>query len=47
MDTDSIAFARPDGMGPAEFYERCARVRNWFDLLSPYEGKPPLLECED
>jgi hypothetical protein len=28
MDTDSIAFARPDGMGPAEFYERCARAED-------------------
>jgi hypothetical protein len=47
MDTDSIAFARLDGMAHEEFYERCARVRDWFTALSPYEGQPPLLECED
>jgi hypothetical protein len=47
MDTDSIAFARPHGMKRKDFYTRCARVRGWFDALSPYEGKPPLLECED
>ena len=47
MDTDSIAFARTEGMESAEYYERCALVRGWFDALSPYEGNTPLLECED
>jgi hypothetical protein len=46
MDTDSIALARPEGMERDEFYRRCARVRGWFDALSPYDGKPSILERE-
>jgi hypothetical protein len=46
MDTDSIALARPEGMERDKFYRRCARVRGWFDALSPYDGKPSILERE-
>jgi hypothetical protein len=46
MDTDSIALSRPDGMEQDEFCRRYARVRGWFDALSPYDGKPSILERE-
>jgi len=46
-DTDSFAFARPDEMARADFHAAIERVRDWFRPLSPYAGKPHLLELED
>jgi len=46
-DTDSLAFARPDDMARADFHAPIERVRAWFRPLSPYAGKPHLLELED
>jgi hypothetical protein len=46
-DTDSLAFTRPDGITRQEFQAAVERVRPWFRPLSPYAGKPDLLELED
>lgn len=46
-DTDSMAFARPDCMDRAVFRQAVASIRDWFTLLSPYTGKPPIFEDED
>jgi hypothetical protein len=46
-DTDSLAPARPDGMSREEFQARVSMVTDWFNPLSPYEGRPPILEHED
>lgn len=46
-DTDSMAFARPEGMAPGEFRERVERVCEWFTPLNPYEGGGSILEFED
>lgn len=46
-DTDSMAFARPEGMGREEFAARVDEIREWFRKRSPYEGKPDLFEVED
>jgi hypothetical protein len=46
-DTDSMAFARPEGMAEAEFQARVKRVCEWFTPLNPYEGGGSILEFED
>jgi hypothetical protein len=46
-DTDSMAFARPEGMVEDEFHERVKRVCEWFTPLNPYEGGGSILEFED
>jgi DNA-binding XRE family transcriptional regulator len=46
-DTDSMAFARPEGMSRKEFQDKVKRIATSFDALSPYEGDAPLLELED
>ncbi len=46
-DTDSMAFARPDGMERPDFLLRVKEIADWFTPLSPYAGKPPLFELED
>jgi hypothetical protein len=45
-DTDSMAFARPDGMDRATFHAHVQAIRDWFTALSPYRGQPPILEDE-
>ncbi|MDP9440315.1 MAG: helix-turn-helix transcriptional regulator, partial [Actinomycetota bacterium] len=46
-DTDSMALAKPEAMGQAEFFERAKRVSEWFTPLNPYEHKGPLFKLED
>lgn len=46
-DTDSMAIARPDGMGPDEFAQRSATVVDWFAALNPYEFGGSILKIED
>lgn len=46
-DTDSMAFARPEGMQEDVFRERVERVCEWFTPLNPYEGGGSILEFED
>ena len=46
-DTDSVTFARPEGMERAAFEALVGEVCAWFTPLSPYRGQPPLLERED
>jgi hypothetical protein len=46
-DTDSMAFARPEGMDRDEFRRRVAEIRDWFTPLSPYRGQPSIFEDED
>ena len=46
-DTDSFAFARPDGMERTTFGALVHEVCAWFTTLSPYRGQPPILERED
>jgi hypothetical protein len=45
-DTDSIAFARPDGIERDTFRQLVQEVIDWFTPLSPYEGQPPILKYE-
>jgi len=37
-DTDSMAFARPEGMGDAEFLRRVDSIRAWFAPLNPFDN---------
>jgi hypothetical protein len=46
-DTDSMAFARPEGMERVEFQRRVAEIRDWFTPLSPYRRHAPIFEDED
>lgn len=46
-DTDSMAIAKPDCMGEAEFVDRAKAVCDWFLPLNPYEQKGPLLKIEE
>jgi DNA-binding phage protein len=46
-DTDSMAFAKPCDMEDAEFRQRVADIRAWFNVLNPYEGAGDLLKLED
>ncbi|MGO8948000.1 MAG: hypothetical protein ACLQUY_10125, partial [Ktedonobacterales bacterium] len=46
-DTDSMAFARPEGMNHDDFTCHVAQIRDWFTLLSPYRGQPPIFEDEE
>ncbi len=46
MDTDAIAFVRPDDMAREDFRKRVLEVRNYFTNLSPYKGKIPILKIE-
>jgi hypothetical protein len=45
-DTDSMAFARPEGMEDDEFIRRATEVCDWFTPLSPYADGGRLLETE-
>ncbi len=46
-DTDSLAIAKPDGMGQLEFFERAKSICHWFSPLNPYEKKGPIFKIED
>lgn len=46
-DTDSMAFAKPDGMTDAQFERRVRRIQKWFQMLNPYKGAADLLKLED
>lgn len=46
-DTDSMALAKPDGMGQEDFLERAGEVQEWFTALNPYEKKGSLFKLED
>ena len=46
-DTDSMAIAKPDGMGLAEFLERAQSICEWFSSLNPYEKKGSIFKIED
>ncbi len=46
-DTDSMTFARPDGMEREQFRALVQEVIEWFTPLSPYRDKPPIFERED
>ncbi|KAA5805343.1 hypothetical protein F1654_05020 [Alkalicaulis satelles] len=45
-DTDSLAIARPEGMGRDEFRTRVGRVVDWFDPLNPYAKPGSILQIE-
>jgi hypothetical protein len=45
-DTDSMAFARPEGMAREDFRQRVQGIVDYFIPLSPYQDKPPLLQYE-
>lgn len=45
-DTDSMAFARPEGMDRETFRNKVRRITGLFNSLSPYEGDAPILEYE-
>ena len=46
-DTDSLAIAKPDAMGEAEFIPRARSVCDWFKPLNPYAKKGSILQVED
>jgi hypothetical protein len=46
-DTDSMAIAKPDGMGQAEFLECAQSICEWFSSLNPYEKKGSIFKIED
>jgi hypothetical protein len=46
-DTDSLAIAKPDGIGQLDFFKRAKSICNWFSLLNPYEKKGPIFKIED
>ena len=46
-DTDSMAYALPEGMDVKDFYRRVDTIVNWFNPLSPYEGQAALFELEE
>ncbi len=46
-DTDSLAIAKPDNMGQAEFFERAQSICDWFSPLNPYEKKGSIFKIED
>ncbi len=46
-DTDSLAIAKPDGMGEAEFYSHAQSICEWFLSLNPYEKKGSIFKIED
>jgi DNA polymerase family B len=46
-DTDSMAFAKPDGVSEGEFQAAVDQIREWFNVLNPYQGAGDLLKLED
>jgi hypothetical protein len=46
-DTDSMALAKPEGMGREAFLEAAQSICDWFSPLNPYERKSRLLKVED
>jgi hypothetical protein len=45
-DTDSLCFARPNGMDRTDFRDAVRTVCEWFRPLSPYKGGGDLLQLE-
>jgi hypothetical protein len=45
-DTDSMAFAPPEGMPFNLFETRVRKICGWFDALNPYEQSGPILKLE-
>ncbi len=45
-DTDSMAFAMPEGMLSETFEEKVRAICDWFSCLNPYEGGGSILEFE-
>ena len=45
-DTDSMAFAKPDAMPSAEFFDKARAIAGAFDMLNPYARPGPLLKVE-
>jgi hypothetical protein len=45
-DTDSLAIAKPEGMGTTDFLSRVECVRGWFTDLNPYEAPGAILQLE-
>jgi hypothetical protein len=45
-DTDSMAFAPPEGMPFKLFETRVRKICGWFDALNPYEQPGPILKLE-
>ncbi len=46
-DTDSLAIAKPKGMGRAEFRKRAQNVVHQFTALNPYKKSGSILQIED
>jgi len=46
-DTDSFAYALPDGMQKEDFYNRVNECIQFFDKLSPYQSEASIFELED
>lgn len=45
-DTDSMALAKPDGMGLDEFADKVKAIIDWFDELNPYAFGGSILKSE-
>lgn len=45
-DTDSIALAKPDGLGHTKFVERANALSAWFGPLNPYGSTASILKIE-
>ena len=46
-DTDSFAYALPDGMETEKFYSLVNECIQWFNPLSPFASQSPVFELED
>ena len=46
-DTDSMAFAKPDGMASDDFIQAVQAIVDWFTPLTPYSFSGPILKVED
>jgi hypothetical protein len=46
-DTDSMAFANPDGMDDHTFEQKVRSICDWFAPLDPFELKGDVLEIEE
>jgi hypothetical protein len=45
-DTDSMAFAMPEGMAVGDFEQRARDICDWFEPLNPYSKKGSILRLE-
>lgn len=46
-NTDSMALAKPECMGQADFFEHAQSICEWFSSLNPYEKKGSIFKIED